>query len=492
MSKYRSIAFKIFVLTSLVLVAFALLLYVTLYFILPSFYLQNKSADLDQGITRLLATFPQEDWTEAVKQLDEFSLRYNASLSVQDSSGKWVYPDHFITEASYFPPQESDMPTEKGGVHSTIIIPDPENLSVHLAETPKMISHTNLPLPGYESRGYKLSMQASLQPIDEATQMLLRLIPYMALIILVISVLASLIYTRLIARPLIGISQIAKRLAKLDFSERSCHDSSDEIGDISRSLNELSMNLQHALQELTGANAQLKDDIQRKEEDEALRREFMDMISHELKTPITAVSGQLEAMLHNVGPYRDRDKYLAQSHHILKEMEKLVYEILDISRLENHRFQPSMAAVNVSVLVQEVAEQIQYVCELNDIKLEAELAPDLMVTGDKRLLSKAVSNVMSNAVYYTRSGEQVRIALDADEGHVLLSVLNTGAYIEPSEIPKLFKPFYRIEKSRSRTTGGSGLGLYIVNTILNIHQSEYSLANTGEGVLFSVRWKNDN
>ncbi|MDZ7543436.1 two-component sensor histidine kinase, partial [Clostridium perfringens] len=94
MSKHKSIAFKIFALTGLVLVAFALLLYVTLYFILPSFYLQNKSTDLNQGITRLLETFPQEDWTEAVKRLDDFSLRYNASLSVQDSSGKWVYPIH--------------------------------------------------------------------------------------------------------------------------------------------------------------------------------------------------------------------------------------------------------------------------------------------------------------------------------------------------------------------------------------------------------------
>lgn len=491
MSKHRSITFKIFVLTSLVLVAFALLLYVTLYFILPSFYLQNKSTDLNQGITRLLETFPQEDWTEAVKRLDDFSLRYNASLSVQDTAGKWVYPT-YITKGPSFPLEKSETTKEKDDVQSTLIISDSENLSVHLAAEPKMISHKNLPLPGYESSGYTLSVHASLQPINEATRMLLRLLPHMALMILVIAVLGALVYTRLIARPLIGISQVAKRLAQLDFSERSRHDSRDEIGDISRALNELSMNLQHAMQELTEANAQLKDDIQRKEEEEALRREFMDMISHELKTPITAVSGQLEAMLHNVGPYRDRDKYLAQSHHILKEMEKLVYEILDISRLENHRFQPSMAAVNVSALIGETAEQIQYICELNGIRLEADLTPDLWVTGDKNLLSKAVSNVMSNAVNYTRSGEQIRIALHADAGHVRLSVLNTGAYIEPSEIPKLFKPFYRIEKSRSRTTGGSGLGLYIVKTILNIHQSEYSLSNTGEGVLFSVRWKNDN
>ncbi|TVX86874.1 sensor histidine kinase [Paenibacillus agilis] len=491
MSKYRSIAFKIFVLTNLVLIAFALLLYITLYFILPSFYLQNKSADLNEGITRLLETFPQKDWTEAVKRLDNFSLRYNASLSVQDSEGKWVYPVHF-TKVPFFRSQVWEATTQKKDVASTILISTEENLGTQSAKGMEIISHSNLPLPGYESSGYTLSVLASLQPINEAMQMLLRLLPYMALIILVIAILGALVYTRLIARPLIGISQVAKRLAQLDFSERSRHDSRDEIGDISRSLNELSMNLQYAMQDLTEANVQLKDDIQRKEEDEALRREFMDMISHELKTPIMAVSGQLEAMLHNVGPYRNRDKYLAQSHHILKEMEKLVYEILDISRLENHRFQPSMAAVNMSALIRDAAEQIQYICELNGIKLEVDLAPDLWVTGDTRLLSKAVSNVLSNAVYYTRSGEQIRITLHAEAGLVHLSVLNTGAYIEPSEIPKLFKPFYRIEKSRSRTTGGSGLGLYIVNTILNIHQSEYSLSNIEEGVLFSVRWKADN
>ncbi|MBD8500421.1 sensor histidine kinase [Paenibacillus arenosi] len=490
MSKYRSIAFKIFVLTNLVLIAFALLLYITLYFILPSFYLQNKSDDLNQGITRLLETFPQKDWTEAVKRLDNFSLRYNASLSVQDSEGKWVYPVHF-TKVPLLPSQVWEPITHKKDVASTILISAPEYLSAPSSKGTELISHANLPLPGYESSGYTLSVLASLQPIDEAMQMLLRLLPYMALIILVIAVLGALIYTRLIARPLIGISQVAKRLAQLDFSERSRHDSRDEIGDISRSLNELSMNLQHAMQDLTEANAQLKDDIQRKEEEEALRREFMAMISHELKTPITAVSGQLEAMLHNVGPYRNRDKYLAQSHHILKGMEKLVYEILDISRLENHHFQPSMAAVDMSELLQDATEQIQYICELNGIELEAELAPNLWMTGDKSLLSKAVSNIMNNAVHYTRRGEQIRITLQADAGLVHLRVLNTGAYIEPSEISKLFKPFYRIEKSRSRTTGGSGLGLYIVKTTLNIHQAKFSLSNTEEGVLFSVRWKID-
>ncbi|WP_373233529.1 sensor histidine kinase [Cohnella sp.] len=472
--------------TSSVLILFACIMYFTLYFILPSFYLQQKKSNLNHGLSELLQNYPPGDWEAGKEQISAFSKTYNAGVIVKDGSGKILLPAIMAA---------TTLPLERNGIEGqllpeqlqlTVELPSDERSSVtnHDAE---MIIYEDLSLPGHEREGsYSMSVFASLQPIDEAAKMVLKLAPYMMVIIFVIAVGAAYVYSHFFARPLIQMSKVARRMAQLDFSERSSYASEDEIGEISQSLNKLSINLQHSMHELTEANAQLKSDIQRKEEMEAIQREFVATISHELKTPLTAISGQLEAMIHQVGPYRDRDKYLLQSHRITKQMKKLVYEILEISKLERDSFQPQRTEVNLSKLMEEIIEPIDYYCELNEIALEVRVSESVRVTGDKQLLAKAISNIIGNAAHYTRKGERVVVHLSADGRYAELRVLNTGAHLDEGEIPKLFDAFYRTDKSRSRQTGGSGLGLYIVKKVLDVHQATYTLSNHSRGVEFVV------
>lgn len=488
MKRHKSVSFKIFMVTSSVLILLSCIMYFTLYFILPSFYLQHKKSDLNHGLTELLQNFPQGDWEAGKERIRDFSQTYNAGVIVKDATGRIIFPA--ITVAEPLPLERDEVEGQINPEHLQLSMefPDDERSSTSNPNNDaEMIIHNDLSLPGYEREGgYSMSVFASLQPVDEAANMVLKLAPYMMVIIFVIAVGGASIYSHFFARPLVQMSKVAKRMALLDFSERSSYTSEDEIGEISHSLNKLSINLQHSMQELTEANAQLKSDIQRKEELEAMRREFVATISHELKTPLTAISGQLEAMIHQVGPYRDRDKYLAQSHRIVKQMEKLVYEILEISKLESDSFQPQRTIVNLSKLLDEIMEPIQYYCELNEIALEVRVPQSVKVVGDTQLLAKAISNIIGNAAHYTPKGERIVVHLSADGRHATLSVLNTGVHLDEAEIPRLFEAFYRIDKSRSRQTGGSGLGLYIVKKVLDVHQATYTLSNQSNGVEFVV------
>ena len=182
----------------------------------------------------------------------------------------------------------------------------------------------------------------------------------MGIFVLLISMVGAFLYTDLITQPLLKINQVAKRMAKLDFSQRLENRSDDEIGELSQSLNELSQNLKQTMSELQQANAKLKDDIQREREQEAKRREWMATISHELKSPITAVMGQLEGMIHQIGVYKDRDKYLRRSYSIIKNMEQLVKEILEVSKLESDAFRPLKKTVSLSSMIKSVIKRLEF------------------------------------------------------------------------------------------------------------------------------------
>ena len=116
------------------------------------------------------------------------------------------------------------------------------------------------------------------------------------------------------------------------------------------------------------------------------------------------------------------------------------------------------------------------------------ISPDLKITGDKSLIQKVINNLVSNAVSYSPEESHITITAFQRNGNVVFELENTGVHIPENEIPKLFDAFYRIEHSRNRKTGGSGLGLYIVKAILEQHQTTYSITNTSNGVLFSIHF----
>ena len=305
---------------------------------------------------------------------------------------------------------------------------------------------------------YQLLVVPPMRLANQAVEALNRAAPCLALALLAFSLLCAVGYSRYLARPIVRISSIAGRMAELDFQWKCGETRRDEIGALGRSLDEMAERLSAALAELEEANAALRGDMERARELERQRLAFFSAASHELKTPVTILKGQLSGMLDGVGVYRDREKYLARSLQVAGRMEALVGELAQDAELLEQR---GMTAVEA-------------------------LEPGLLVEGERALLGRAVENLLSNAALYSPEGAEIRVTAAARGAWAVLTVENTGARIPAEALPHLFEAFYRAEPSRSRATGGSGLGLYLVRMIVERHGGTCRIENSADGVCFTA------
>ena len=321
-----------------------------------------------------------------------------------------------------------------------------------------------------------------------AVRALVQMAPWLLLALLVFSLLCALVYSRYITRPIVRLSGIAGRLARLDFQWTCGEKRRDEIGRLGRSLDEMAGKLSAALRELESANRALKGEVARERELDRQRMAFFNAASHELKTPVTILKGQLSGMLEGVGVYQDRDKYLLRSLQVTGRMENLIGEMLAISRMEAGAAPLRRERVELSALMEEQLALDRELMEQRGQRLVPDLTPEIAVTGDPSLLGKAVGNLLSNASLYSPEGAEIRVWCGLLGGYPALTVENTGAHIGAEALPRLFEAFYRAEGSRNRSTGGSGLGLYLVRMILDRHGAACTIENTQEGVKAEVRF----
>ncbi|QWI47245.1 HAMP domain-containing sensor histidine kinase [Bacillus mycoides] len=471
--KMKRITYKLFVTTSTILLAFAALIYVTLYFFLPTFYEQYKTDQIQTGIEKIIDKSKNLTFQNAIPLFDEYAQENNAGIFLQNKEGVIIYypPFHFI--------QGSTQDISIGSVSKAITVENSNNLRKSFDVT--------MPIQ-FQDVTLTLMVSATLQPIDEASQVLARFLPYISIIVLVIGVGSAYFYSRFITKPLIYINEGAQKMANLDFSEKIEVRSMDELGELSNSLNNMSINLQQAIFDLQKANQQLKNDIEKEREIETKRREFFAIVAHELKTPLTVMKGYIEGMMYNIGPYQDRDHYLKQNHKIIENMQQLVREILSMSKLEQHTFKLHVEEVNLSQLMNTIATNLEFFASQKNIQIIKQIDSDLFVYTDHVLLDKACKNIIHNAIMYSPHNEKVYIKLtkDSKQNNIQMQVINTGVKIKGEDIQHIFKPFYRVEKSRNRNTGGTGLGLYSVKQIFKALRILYSIKNVEKGVQFSI------
>ena len=222
---------------------------------------------------------------------------------------------------------------------------------------------------------YQLLVVPPMRLANQAVEALNRAAPCLALALLAFSLLCAVGYSRYLARPIVRISSIAGRMAELDFQWKCGETRRDEIGALGRSLDEMAERLSAALAELEEANAALRGDMERARELERQRLAFFSAASHELKTPVTILKGQLSGMLDGVGVYRDREKYLARSLQVAGRMEALVGELLAVSRMESDGAS-RREVVELSALTAEKLAQDAELLEQRGISLEDPAEPD--------------------------------------------------------------------------------------------------------------------
>ena len=338
------------------------------------------------------------------------------------------------------------------------------------------------------TEAYILLLAKNTNKESQVVLALQKTLPILSVAILLVSVIAAFFYTWYMTKPIKKISKLSKQMADMDFSGLCPTNRTDEIGVLSHSLNDLSKKLAAALSELQEANQKLQADIDMERRLEKQRVEFFAAASHELKTPITIIKGQLQGMLYQVGRYKDRETYLAQSLEITDTLGKMVQELLTISRLDTPGYTCKKSNLNLSNFIIDRVTAFEDLFMQKDLTVEQSISPEIYILGDMQLLQKALDNLLGNAAAYSGAGNQVLIKLWKETETTTLTIENTGAHIPDEAISKLFEPFYRVDQSRNRQTGGTGLGLYIVKTILDLHGAKIEIANTIQGVIVSVQF----
>lgn len=460
--KMKKVTYKLFMSTSLILFSFAILIYLTIYFFLPTFYEKYKTNELQAGLLEILEKSKHLTFQEAKPLLDQYANNNNAMLYIQSENGTIVYPFFLITE---------------------------ENITIAKSNVISKDSYSIVQEVQFQDVTYNLHIEATLQPIDEASKVLVLFLPYISIIVIIIGIGSAYLYSRFITRPILYINQGAQKMANLDFSEKIEVRSNDEIGELSNSLNDMSINLQQTMLDLQKANDQLKSEIEKEREIETRRKEFFATVAHELKTPLTVIKGYVEGMMYNIGPYQDRDKYLKENYQMVEKMENLVREILSVSKLEPHTLKPKLEEVNLSELIYTITKNLDFFAIQKSIQIIQQIDSLLFVSTDRNLLEKACKNIIHNAIMYSPSGEKVYIQLtkDSHQSDIKFQVINTGVQINEQDIQQIFQPFYRVEKSRNRNTGGSGLGLFIVKQIFSALSITYTMNNLEQSVRFSAK-----
>ena len=313
-------------------------------------------------------------------------------------------------------------------------------------------------------------------------------LPVLCIVILFGSIISAFFYSWYMTAPIQKVSKLSKQMADMDFGGLCPVNRTDEIGVLSHSLNDLSKKLAAALSELQEANQKLQADIDMERQLEKQRVEFFAAASHELKTPVTIIKGQLQGMLYQVGRYKDRETYLARSLEITDTLGKTVQELLMISRLDTPGYTCKKSNLNLSDLIMDRLTAFEDLFMQKELAVERSVSPEVYISGDMQLLQKALGNLLENAAAHSEAGNQIIVRLWKENEKSNLTIENTGAYIPDEAISRLFEPFYRVDQSRNRQTGGTGLGLYIVKTILDLHRAEIEIANTVRGVIVSVQF----
>ena len=301
--------------------------------------------------------------------------------------------------------------------------------------------------------------------------------------VFLLSLLRAWLYARYITRPIVRLSKISKQMAELDFSGQCRTGREDELGCLAQNLNSLSASLSTALNDLQTANQQLKTDIEKEQELERQRVDFFSAASHELKTPLTILKGHLAGMLNGVSGYENHIEYMERSLAVVDRMEKLVKELLFVSKTEETQ-KTEYKTVDFAEILRVQVAAVADLLEEKKQYLEANIPTHLYCVVEQSQMERAIQNILVNAIRYSPSGELIRIALSETHGTIRGEIENTGVRVPDDAIPHLFEAFYRADISRNRNTGGTGLGLYIVHKIMKMHHAKYGISNTSNGVLF--------
>ena len=333
-------------------------------------------------------------------------------------------------------------------------------------------------VPSETTGNVSLTIAGSYEPAGLMKSAMLRALPLSVICCVFLSVLCAYFFSKGTTSSIRQLSKAVKKMSELDQSAQCLISSQDELGELANDVNQLYHRLLCMIE-----NLELEKE--KTSENERAKIDFLRSASHELKTPVTALNAMLENMILGVGRYQDYDACLPECKAITERLSEMIHEILETSKLSVSTKNAALTEINVSELLASLCEPYQLIAATHGVQFRLKIDDAVSVELPIHEFSKALSNILGNAVAYTPNGKCVSVYLRA---HMIV-VENECTPISKEELPHLFEPFYRPDFSRSRETGGNGLGLYIVATIFHALNVPYSFTpmEQPQGMRFTIQ-----
>lgn len=338
---------------------------------------------------------------------------------------------------------------------------------------------------------YVVIMKTDLLPIRKNIDIFNQLLAYIYLSIIPIAFFVIWYVSSKITKPIDILTDITERMISLDFETQLMVDEKNEIGMLADNINKLSEVLERTICKLRTANSILSYDLQKKKDNENRLNEFVSDLSHELKTPISLIQGYAEGLKEFL--YEDDsdrrefycDVIIDESHRMnrmLRQLINLNYLELDFSQVEMEKFDLNHMTRNIisAYYIRDLKNQVELIFQPQQ--------PIINVFGDLFKIEEVITNYITNAIDHVEdvdgTGKRIRIDIYQVENKARFEVFNTGKHIPVDDLQRIWEKFFKVDRARSRKFGGSGIGLSIVQAIMNLHDQKYGAVNYENGVMF--------
>lgn len=354
--------------------------------------------------------------------------------------------------------------------------------------TDRRMNAEYLVLTGSLENGDQILMRTALESIKESAAISNQFLIYAGATAIVISATVIFFISRKLTAPLLKLTHIAERMTELDFNAKYVPNTrrKNEIDVLGECMNKLSEGLEKTISELKSANNELQIDIERKNEIDEMRKEFLSNVSHELKTPLALIQGYAEGLQECIHEdAQSREFYCEVIIDEADKMNQMVKKLLTLNQLEFGNDIVQMERFDLTELICGIVNASRILLQQQEIQLTfGQRTEPMYVWADEFKVEEVITNYLSNAIHHCDGEKRIDIKYTRKKDCVRVSVFNTGNQIPAEDLEQVWVKFYKVDKARTREYGGSGIGLSIVKAIMDSFHRECGVINHDNGVEF--------
>ncbi len=481
----KSVRVKLFLMLSLVILLIILFLILVNNFVFGQFYLFSKTRDLKDVYTVINDYYNNPTNIDIDSELEKLAVNNNFDILIKDDENINVF-----TSNKDFLSTFGEMNAMTNAINAGELLEENDEFIIRkLRDNKTGISY--ILLSAKLDNGYLLYIRIPVSSIEESVKISNNFLYLIAGFTILISAVIVNFVSRKFTEPILELNTIAKNMANLDFSHKyRITDADDEINNLGKSINQMSDKLESTIKQLRRTNIELERDIEEKSKIDEMRKSFISDVSHELKTPIALIQGYSEGLLENVNTDDENRKFYAEV--ILDEtnkMDKLVKQLLELMKLEYGKREFSDKEFNVVELEKEVIRKSKVMLEEKQVEVELKSPEEINVFADDFYIEQVITNYLTNAIKHVEEvdGKKsivIENVVNVEKNKVRIKVFNTGINIKEEDLTRIWNRFYKVDESRNRADGGTGIGLSFVKAIMSNYKNDYGVINKDNGVEF--------